>query len=115
MANNKKRPPASAPGIRVRIAGLDKSAEYYADQFAASVNPWGAILVFAKLMVPEVPGPAARPGQSEAQATVRMSLEHAKVMTMAMRRALKQWEAENVEINIAPVAYKALDLSPEDW
>lgn len=115
MTPKKKSASSKPTAVRVRMVGLDTSPEYYSDQFAAAVNPWGAIFVFAKLMISEAPGPGARPQRSEAQATVRMSLQHAKAMTMSMRRALKQWEADNVEITIAPVALASLDMTAEDW
>ena len=114
MAPKKKSASSKPASVRVGMSGLEQSPEYYSDQFAAAVNPWGVMLMFAKLMVPEAPG-SGRPLASEAQATIRMSLQHAKVMTMAMRRALKQWETDNVEITIAPVALDALDMTPADW
>jgi len=45
-----------------------------------------------------------------------MSLEHAKVMAMLMRRQLKEYEHESGATIAIPFAlYRDLDLSPDDW
>ena len=113
MAKRKSPAPKPSGKIRLSMRNLEGSPEYFSDQFAAAVNPWGVMLVFAKLMAQLAD--TNQPASAEAQVIVRMSLQHAKVMTMAMRRALKQWEAENVTISIAPVAYTALELAESDW
>jgi hypothetical protein len=45
-----------------------------------------------------------------------MSLEHAKVMTMLIRRQLKQYEEQSgTTINVPMAVYRGLGISPEDW
>ncbi len=88
--------------------------DVYADQFIVSVNVWGANLSFLK--GPPHPAPGQQP-QAEAQAVIRMSLEHAKIMTIVLKRQLKQYEHDNgVEVVIPTQVYNAMGLSPtEDW
>jgi len=44
-----------------------------------------------------------------------MSLEHTKIIAMMLRKQLKNWERENVEIAIPHSVYNGLGLSQEDW
>jgi len=45
-----------------------------------------------------------------------MSLEHAKIMTMLIRRNLKSYEREyGIEVAIPHKVYMDLGMSPEDW
>ena len=50
-------------------------------------------------------------------ATVRMSLEHAKVMAIILRKQLKQFEEQlGAEIPLPLQVYQQLGVSPkEDW
>jgi hypothetical protein len=49
-------------------------------------------------------------------ATVRMSLEHMKVMAMLLKRQLKAYEEQAASpINIPRQVYNGLGLSQEDW
>ena len=86
--------------------------DVYADQFIVTTSLWGAALSFSKM--PPHPAPGQAP-QGVPQAVVRMSLEHAKVMTMIMKRQLKNWERENVEIALPQAALNQMGLSLEDW
>lgn len=95
-------------------ARLPEVPEFYADQFLLAANVWGAILVFAKQSAEIRERQLSLSGPTQ-QATVRMSLEHAKAMTMLMRRILRQWEADNNEIVIAESALNALELTQADW
>jgi hypothetical protein len=89
-----------------------QTPDVYADQFIITIALWGASLSFLK--APPHPAPGQAP-QAIAQAVVRMSLEHAKVMTLIMRRQIKKWERENVEIALPPDALNQMGLSLEDW
>ena len=90
----------------------DLVPDVYADQFTMTTSIWGTALSFAKL--PPHPTPGQAP-QSAPQAVVRMSLQHAKVMTMIMKKQLRSFEMEGGEISIPPAALNAMGLSPEDW
>ncbi len=89
-----------------------QTPDVYADQFMITTTLWGAALSFSKMPPHPMPGQAP---QGIPQAVVRMSLEHAKVMTMIMKRQLKNYELENGEVNIPVNALNAMGLSREDW
>lgn len=93
-------------------AGQPQAPDVYADQFIVSTSVWGASLSFLKM--PPHPSPGQAP-QPVPQAVVRMSLEHAKVMTMIMRKQLKAWERDNVEVALPPDILNQMGLSLEDW
>lgn len=87
--------------------------DVYADQFVVTATVWGVNLSF--LRNPPHPATGQVP-QAEPQAIVRMSLEHAKIMTMLLKRQLKQYERDNgIEIAIPPQVYTGLGVSIEDW
>ena len=44
-----------------------------------------------------------------------MSLEHAKVVAMLLRKQLKQYERENGTIPLPPGLYTSLGVAQEDW
>ena len=87
--------------------------DVYADQFLVSANTYGVALSFSKTPPYPVPGQAP---QLETQVIVRMSLQHAKVMALLLRKHLKTWERETgVEIAIPHEVLNQLGLSAEDW
>ena len=87
--------------------------DVYADQFILSTGVWGVAMSFLKTPPHPTPGHAPQP---EPQAVIRMSLQHAKIVSMILRRQLKKWERENVDITIPTEVYNQLGLSPlEDW
>ena len=86
--------------------------DVYTDQFLITSGIWGVAMTFLKS--PPHPSPGQAP-QPDPQATVRMSLQHAKVVAMMLRKQLKTWERENVEIAIPNSILNQLGLSPEDW
>jgi hypothetical protein len=87
--------------------------EFYVDQFRMTVGAYGIAMTLG--LTP--PHPA--PGQGEVTRDVtrlRMSLEHAKVLAMIMKRQLKAFEEQaQVQINIPRQVYNSLGLSSEDW
>ena len=63
--------------------------------------------------MPPSPG---TPPKSERQATVRMSLEHMKVMSFIMQRSMKQYEAQTgTTIQIPMQMLNQMGISLEDW
>ena len=60
------------------------------DQFALNTSTYGATLNFL-LSDPVLPAPGSPP-KVDRQATVRMSLEHLKVMSFILLRSVKQYE-----------------------
>ena len=88
--------------------------DIYSDQVSLAQTPYGIALTFS--ISPSNP---SLMGQTppETRAVVRMSLEHAKIMTMVIRRALKQYELEHLGDPI-PLPKSLLDtqkLDPSDW
>lgn len=86
--------------------------EVYADGVQFGLSPFTAIMQFTMQ-------PAGQTGTLPPikVAVVRMSLEHAKVMAIILRRQLKSYE-ENLgqPIPLAPQLYQQLGISrQEDW
>ncbi len=64
---------------------------------------------------PPHPDPAHRM-LPEPLCTIRMSLEHTKLVAMMLRRHLKEYERLNkLEISLPPEVYTSLGLAREDW
>jgi hypothetical protein len=91
----------------------DDIPEFYIDQFRVTFTAVGGAMTFG------LNPPHPNPGQSQmARDTVRlrMSLEHAKLMTMLLKRQLKAYEEQfAVTIPIPRQVYNGLGLSEEDW
>lgn len=86
--------------------------DIYSDGVQVGVSPFSIVLTFTV-------SPVATPGTQAPKvvATLRMSLEHAKIMTMLMRRQLKQYEEQlGQPIPIMAQVYQQLGISPkEEW
>lgn len=91
----------------------DVPVDVYADQFVVNVGPFGCAVNFGLSLA--VPPPGGMPA-GETVATVRMSLEHLKVMTFLLRRQLLQYEQESgVRVPIPRDLLNQLRIGPEDW
>lgn len=88
--------------------------DVYCDQFQVNTNPYGSALnFFASPPAPPAPGVAP---QSERLVTVRMSLEHLKLMTFMLHRQIKQHEGGlGITIPVPVQVLNALQIGPEDW
>jgi len=85
--------------------------EYYVDSFRLSSGAFGVALTLG--IRPPHPEPGRPPKDL---AIVRMSLEHAKVMAMIMRRTLKDYErGTGCPINLPAKLCNEMGLSLEDW
>lgn len=93
---------------------MPESLDVYSDQFQVHTNPHGSALnFFASPPTPPAPGVAV---QSQLLVTVRMSLEHLKLMTFMLHRQMKQHESGLGVIIPVPVqVLNALQIGPEDW
>ena len=92
----------------------DDPVDVYADQIGINLGPFGCALNFA--VSPGLPpaGGGAIPGRPVA--TVRMSLEHLKLMTFMLRRQVLQFEERSgVQIPISWDVLNQLHVSREDW
>ena len=85
----------------------------YADQFTITITPFGANLSFGA----REPHPAtARTPQNQHLGTIRMSVEHLKVMTMVIRKQILQVERESgVKAEVSIMMLNQLQIPPEDW
>ena len=87
--------------------------DVYTDGVSLNIGPFGCALNFA--MSPPVaqaaPGALAQP-----VGTVRMSLEHLKVMAFLIRRQLRDYERQSgVEVAIPADVLNQLRIGREDW
>jgi hypothetical protein len=89
-----------------------QTPDVYCDSAQISLSPFDVLLLLF-----ERPPAISSTMPPKTVACVRMSLEHAKVFAMMLRKALKQYE-ENLgsPIPLSPQVYPQLGLSPhEDW
>ncbi len=88
--------------------------DIYSDQFQVNVGPYGCVLNFSA-SDPQPPPPGAAPNVHRL-ASVRMSLEHIKVMTYLLRRQLVEYERQTgITVPLPPQVINALQIGREDW
>ena len=94
---------------------MEEVPDVYCDQFTMGQSAYGITFVFS--LTHSTPPPATERVKSEPQVIVRMSLEHAKVMAMMIRKNLKQYELEHLgdPIRIPSKLWRELGLPEEDW
>ncbi len=93
---------------------MNEVADVYSDQFQLNLGPYGATLNFS-LSDPTPPSPGSAP-KMERKATVRLSLEHLKVMTFVLVRQIKQYENQTgADIRIPAQILNSIGISLEDW
>ena len=87
--------------------------EFYIDQFRVTCSAVGSAMTFG--LNPPHPNPAQSQMPRDT-VLLRMSLEHAKIMAMLLKRQLKAYEEQfAVTIPIPRQVYNGLGLSQEDW
>jgi hypothetical protein len=93
---------------------MTEPIDVYADQFGLNVGAYGTALnFFVSSATPPAPGSIP---QAERLATIRMSLEHLKVMAFVIRRQILQYEGQTgVNIEIPLEVLNSLRISREDW
>lgn len=85
----------------------------YADAFQVTLSPFGVSLTLS-VREPH-PNPSKSPAVKEV-ATIRMSIEHLKLMTMMFRQQLLQYERNTgSSIRIPSQIYQQLGIAEEDW
>lgn len=93
---------------------MAEASDVYADQVGVNLGPFGCALNFGVSPPLPSPGGAAAPGQPVA--TIRMSLEHLKLMVFLLRRQVKEFErGAAIEIPIPPEILNQLRIGREDW
>lgn len=87
--------------------------EYYVDNFLLTSGVYGVAITLG------ISPPHSSPGQvvpAKDLVILRMSLEHAKVMTMVLKRNLKNHERQTgAAINLPPQLHTQLGIAMEDW
>lgn len=92
---------------------MTDAVDAYSDQFTVTLGAYGASLSFA-MNVPH-PEPTA-PKAPERVATIRMSVEHLKVMAMVIARHVKKMEADSgVSYQVPSQLLAQLGIGREDW
>lgn len=96
------------------ISGDREAPDLYCDQFQSNIGPYGCILNFLTTQpTPPVPGNSLT---SVRRATIRMSLEHLKVMVFLLLRQVRQFEAEQgIRIEIPRKLLNEMGIGFEDW
>ena len=93
---------------------MSEKIDVYSDQFQVNTGPYGSTLNFL-LSQPTPPAPGTTP-QAELLASVRMSLEHLKLMTFVLRNQILTHEEQTATtIPIPPQVLNGLRISFEDW
>ncbi len=92
---------------------MSEPFDVYADAFIVSVNPFGANLSFELREAhpsPNAPSPLRRLG------TIRMSVEHLKLMAMMLRTQVRNLESgSGVKYEIDNRVLSQLGIAREDW
>lgn len=88
--------------------------DVYSDQFQIPIGPYGCPLnFFATSTQPPAPGSVP---QADRVASVRMSLEHLKVMAYIVRRQLTEYERQTgIQVPVPQEVLNALRIGREDW
>jgi hypothetical protein len=93
---------------------MSEPVDVYADQFQVTTAMYGCTVNFMRTS-PTPPAPGTAP-QVERLATVRMSLEHLKVMVFILYRQMRQHEAQTgTTIPIPAQVLNGLQVGLEDW
>jgi hypothetical protein len=88
--------------------------DVYADQLGLNIAPFGCALNFS--LSPPVPSPGGAPAAGTPVVTVRMSLEHLKMIAFLLRQQVIQYErTSGVEIAIPMDVLNSLRIGREDW
>ena len=88
--------------------------DIYSDSFGLNTGPYGCTLNF--MLSPSTPPVPGKAPQHETLATIRMSLEHLKLMTFVLRRQIMLHEQQTgVNIQVPTQVLNSLSISPDDW
>jgi hypothetical protein len=90
-----------------------KLPEIYSDRMRSTLSIFGATLTFG---ISE-PHPDNSDEETIAERIrIRMSLEHAKLMVMILKRQIKKFEENNkISVQIPDEVFEKLKLNKEDW
>ncbi len=98
----------------MEVLAMDEVLDVYSDQLQINTSAFGATLNFMTSK-PTPPAPGSPP-ETIRLATVRMSIEHLKIMTYLLRRQIVMQESETgVLYDIPRQVLNGMGISPEDW
>ena len=93
---------------------MQEPFDEYVDGFTLGAGPYGAAINFQRS--PSRPVATGSTPKVEEIGSVRLSLEHRKVMAFVMKRQVDDYEKQmGIEIPIAFQLLNALKIAPEDW
>jgi hypothetical protein len=88
--------------------------DIYVDSSRVTVGAYGVNLTFG--LAEAHPSQGGVPRTAVDKVRIRMSLQHAKVMAMLLRKQLKLFEeSASVDIQLPPGLYTGLGIAEEDW
>jgi len=92
---------------------MEEPIDVYSDQFMVTTTAFGANLSFyVNTPHPEQTKPVA----AEKLATIRMSIEHLKVMTMIIVKQVKKMESDTgIKIALDKRVLNSIGIPPDDW
>ena len=92
---------------------MEGPMDVYSDQFMVTTTAFGANLsFFVNTPHPEQTKPVA----AERLATIRMSIEHLKLMTMIIVKQVKKMESDTgIKIAMDKRVLNGLGIAPDDW
>lgn len=94
---------------------MPEPVDVYSDQFQINLGPYGITLNFF-LTTPIPPGAPGSGPQAERVATIRTSLEHAKVITFLLHRQIADYESHaGIRLALPGDLLNELGIGPEDW
>lgn len=87
--------------------------DVYIDQMKVSTSVFGVNITFSLSEPHPTAGGTPQPTD---KVRIRTSLEHAKIMTMLLKKQLKKYEKETgIDIGIPSQVYANLGIAKEDW
>lgn len=87
--------------------------DIYVDAFQVTVQPFGVNMTFS-LRDPHPTSGRIVPGVELVR--IRMSPEHAKIMTMMLRNQIRKYERDGgITIAVPSQVYTQLGIAEEDW
>ena len=92
---------------------MEVPLDVYSDQFMVTTTAFGANLSF----LVNTPHPEqSKPVAPERLATIRMSIEHLKLMAMIIVKQVKKMESDTgIKIAIDKRVLNGLSIAPDDW
>lgn len=93
---------------------MSEHFDEYVDQFTLGGGAYGISLNFRRSN-PKPVAPGTDPGAEEV-GTLRMSLEHFKLMAFIMKRQVDEIETRfGIDVQLPVQLMNALRIAPEDW